>query len=657
MVLGLSMMSPMAAPFGHRAPGATATPAGVAPPAPTVPAIKIILPQPTWINVTPAGPGPSASEGGSSAYDPESNETVLFGGCLDTSCNEASNATWVFARGVWTNITNYQSAPPARDYAAMDYDANMHGVLLFGGQNASGVILDDTWLFTNGTWTDVSSYSAAPPARYGAAMAFDPQPEENGSVLFGGYSNVLGYLNDTWIWEGGAGWVELKSSSLAPPGVVYTSMAYDPTQGYIVQTGGYEYAIYGDDPYTWELYSGQWWNVTPASSPPGRSFASMVFDPSVGGVVLFGGYSYDKGVDNDQTWVFAAGAWIGKDPSTSPPGTNSGALALDGTGSVPILFGGNNASVGVDWNSTWAYEFGPYVASFTSGTASAEVDENASFTADIADGTAPYELRFAFGDGAYAEASGVGPDFTVAHTYTANGSYTVTVNVTDAVGATYATSLSPFAVAKAPSISASASPTVGDVGAAFSFTSSVVSKGAGSLSYLWSFGDKSTATTANATHAYGAAGTYTVSVVATDADRATSTVTFPVTVVSDPTVSAASGPSAPVHGSETSFYANVSGGVGPYSYTWIFGDKLRSSLPDPQHVYNASGTYDVLVYVNDSGGGSTHASLTVHVGSPSSSSASLSGAPTWFWGGIGALAAAAVVGSVLLVRRGRMPKA
>jgi len=627
------------------------------------PARIITIEQQTWINVTPAGKGnsPPAASGGMSAYDPVDNETVYFGGCLDANCSAVSNQTWVFSKGVWTNVTNPHSAPPASDYGSMDFDSNMGGVLLFGGTGPKGAALNDTWLFHAGAWINVTSYGTPPPARWGAAMTFDPQPEENGSVLFGGYGpgTPTGYLNDTWVWQGDAGWVRLKSASTAPPEVVDPAMAYDPSAGYVVETGGYLLSG-ADSKATWELYSGQWWAVQPGTSAPALTLEAMVYDPALSGVLLFGGLDGATGYQTNQTWLFYSGDWSERSPSTAPPATYGDGFALDGTGTTPIAVGGFNGTRYLPVNTTWAYEYAPYISSVTSNVSSSEVGDDATFSATVEDGTSPYSVEFTFGDGTYAFVSGPGPTLSVSHAFIRNGTFNVIASATDAVGAVATPESTPFTVSHAPSVTASVVGTTGDVGVPLSFVCSVVSPGTAPLTFAWAFGDAGTATTQNASHAYAATGTFTATVVATDAHHATASASVVVTVVAAPTVAVAAAPAHPAADAPITFYANVTGGSGSYTYTWRFGDGASSALPDPTHAYSTAGSHTAVVYINDSAGGFAHAPVTVTVGPASSSattsSSGLAGAPVWFWGGLGALAAAGAGGSVVLIRRGRARK-
>ena len=659
VLVGLSAWAGVASPgprtLEARAPLGSALGDGPATPE-VAPAIHIIIPHPTWVNVTSAAPhaAPPGAAGVASAYDPASHTTVAFGGCLAHGpCPD--NQTWLFSNGTWANVTAHRDDPPVREYAALDYDANMHGMLLFGGQGAKGVMLNDTWLYRGGVWTNVSAYSAAPPAGEGAAMAFDPQPEENGSVLFGGCVIELFFLvcsNETWVWQGGAGWVEL-TVSVAPPPRGFTALAYDPVQGDLVMFGGADLLTVWDD--TWELYSGQWWNVTPAASPPGIAQGGMVDDPGLPGLVLFGGFN-SAGLYQAETWSFDAGVWGEESPTSSPPAIGGFGLALDGTGTTPILVAGTNGTD--DYNATWAYEFPP-AGTMDVSTGATEVQANVTFTVLPVDGTPPFTAAVDFGDGSQGYASGPGPSLVLTHAYDAVGSYTVSANVTDAVGARAAVAGPTVTVAAGPLVDVSASPSAGDVGVPIAFTGTLLSGGSAPLNYTWSFGDGGAPAYGPAVeHAFAASGSYEVRLTTTDADGAVATARVEVPVAAAPTVELAVDPSNPRPGASVGFFANTTGGEGPFNFSWVFAKGLSSSLAYPVESFASAGSYTVQVWANDSAHGSAHASVVVHVSAPAAPLfGDLAHAPAWFWGGIGAVAAAGAAGSFALVRRGRAPKA
>jgi hypothetical protein len=73
--------------------------------------------------------------------------------------------------------------PAARSGAAMAYDPAAGDVVMFGGTNAAGQPLADTWLWDGSGWT-AASPATSPPARYGAQMAWDPQSQR--VILLGG---------------------------------------------------------------------------------------------------------------------------------------------------------------------------------------------------------------------------------------------------------------------------------------------------------------------------------------------------------------------------------------------------------------------------------------------------------------------------------------
>lgn len=618
---------------------------------------------PTWVNVTHLGNQTAPAQGyaESVAYDAADHATILYGGCLTGQC--PSNQTWSFAGGVWSNLTRSSGAPPAREYAAMDYDANLGGLLLFGGEGSNGQLYNDTWLFQGGVWTNVSYVGGGPAPRYGASLAFDPQVEENGSVLYGGCVPAtfgVSCFNDTWAWRGGSGWVPL-SPSLRPPSVGFAAMAFDAADGYVVLYGGCNgFLCLGLNNETWELSSGEWWLVHPSTFPSARSGAAMAYDPLGRELVLFGGLNSSFAWQGD-SWSFSAGSWNLLAPSNAPSPRTDFGLALDPTGTTLLLVGGSTA--GPNENDTWAYEVPPAVA-LSPATTTAETSETLDFTAAVTGGTAPYYLEVSFGDGNVQSVSGAGPMFSVSHSYAVAARYTPSVHENDSNGATAFGSAPSVQVASGPAVTATAHPAQADAGTPISFASNASPVGIPPETFSWLFGDGGTATGGNVTHTYTTAGAYTAEVNLTDSRNVSALATVSVVVVADPAVTVSFAPGHPNTTADVAFRSLVSGGTGPFQYHWRFGNGNSSALPSPTERFADAGTYSVDLWVNDSVGGTAHSSSSVTVTKAASpppppganSTTNTSGTPPvplWFWGGIGGLAAVAAVGSILLLRRGR----
>ena len=117
---------------------------------------------------------------------------------------------------------------------------------------------------------------------------------------------------------------------------------------------------------------------------------------------------------------------------------------------------------------------------------------------------------WSFGDGSTAIGA------TAAHSYAAAGTYTATLTVTDTQGLTNSAS-TPIVVTapviienKPPTAAATATPTSGTAPLTVSFDGSASADSDGSIAtYLWDFGDGSTADGKTASHTYTDAGDYT----------------------------------------------------------------------------------------------------------------------------------------------------
>ncbi|MDE1822550.1 MAG: hypothetical protein KGJ23_14010 [Euryarchaeota archaeon] len=280
----------------------------------------------------------------SMADDPHDGYTLVFGG-QDANANP-TGLTLAYHGGTWTNLSaSLLSSPPARWGAAMGYDPTDQEVVLFGGcQNPTcNPGLSDTWTFSGGSWTDVTSSVGTPPAARGMpSMAWDPT---GGSlILFGGVSTTTSgaststrFWNDTWSFAHNH-WTNLTTSvsRSSPTPKAESSLSTVPSGG-LVLFGG-EGAPFAD---TWTYANGSWLNVTTTAGPgPGVRLGSMMApDPSKGYAVLLGGYL--AGTYYDDFWAFSSGHWTKLSfGSTSPPGTFAGAMAWDSGDGELLLYAG-----------------------------------------------------------------------------------------------------------------------------------------------------------------------------------------------------------------------------------------------------------------------------------------------------------------------------
>ena len=224
-----------------------------------------------------------------------------------------------------------------------------------------------------------------------------------------------------------------------------------------------------------------------------------------------------------------------------------------------------------------------------------------------------------FGDG--GTAAGVAPT----HIYSVDGTFTVTLTVTDSDGLsssdTALAAISP-ADGNALPVAQANGPYTGTEGNDVQFSSDGSTDSDGTIvTYAWDFGDGTTSTAANPTHAYIAAGMYTVTLTVTDdaGDSATNSTTAAIeaVVVNVPPGADAGGPYSGFVGDAISFDGSGStdtdGSI--VRYDWDFGDGASSSDagPTPSHVYSAAGTYAITLTVSDDTGASDSAASTTTI--------------------------------------------
>lgn len=182
------------------------------------------------------------------AYDAESDRVIMFG-------QRAETWAYDFNANAWQEMTP-PSSPPGRIEFALAYDPGSDQVILFGGYR--DVAVGDTWAYdyNRDSWTDLAPAIAPAPRAY-PAMVHDPGTDA--MILFGGESRGGRALGDTWAFDVDAGtWTDLAPAS-SPGPIDRHAMAYDPTTGLVVLFGGGPIAgQFQDDTWLYDSANNTW---------------------------------------------------------------------------------------------------------------------------------------------------------------------------------------------------------------------------------------------------------------------------------------------------------------------------------------------------------------------------------------------------------------
>ncbi len=544
--------------------------------------------------------------------DPQNGYVLLYtcGLCSGTD----SGADWTYHRGVWTDLVyNYSTNRTyyAPTIGAIAYDAQGGYVLGFGGGGdepyyTTGGWGNLTYRWMNGTWLNESAnLTVSPGPRFGEALAADPAT--GGVLLYGGWNyscqvwangynycqtGTTYYLNDTWEFVNGS-WAEQATS--LNPGLRDSPAVSDPPNGGVVLVGGYACAAVC--PSTPRIINDTWfWGATPPLADLSLAAAPTATD--TGRSIAFTASFLGGTAPTTVQWDFGDG------------NTATGASVSHAYGSAGLYT--ITAWVNDSANHSLTRQINVTITAALSLSPAAypnPVDTGVpvELSAGPSGGVLPIHYAWSFGDGATVGLN----SSPVSHAYSAQGSYTVTVNATDSAGAAVNASFSVSVNPPPRVVVLNATPAAVVLGRPVNFTAAVAG---GTLPYTfaWNFGDGGLGgNLSNITHIYTTNGPFVATLSVTDAGGGRVVGSLNVTVALNASVLAnGSFGAAPL---VLAFQANATGGVPAYAYQWTFGDGLQSTLADPTHTFGIAGTYNVTLVVRDLAGHSARATRLVQV--------------------------------------------
>lgn len=144
------------------------------------------------------------------------------------------------------------------------------------------------------------------------------------------------------------------------PALAEAGMAYDPAAHYVLLFGGFSGGKIVNE--TWAFNGKTWHHLSLSVAPSPRRAPAMAYDPTDGYILLFGG-APSNNVGHSDTWAFANGTWTHLHPKTSPSGRAGASMVFDPAIGKIVMFGGTSnfaCGCGVQGNE-WLYSHGAWV--------------------------------------------------------------------------------------------------------------------------------------------------------------------------------------------------------------------------------------------------------------------------------------------------------
>lgn len=150
--------------------------------------------------------------------------------------------------------------------------------------------------------------------------------------------------------EGAPTWTQLEPVGNVPSPRGDHSLVYDPGIGAVILFGGYDGTSFLNDTWAYDPVANTWTELNPSGvAPSATTKASLVYDPGTGKVI-----AYEEGI-----WAYdsVTNAWTELHPvGDQPPARGGSSMTYDPASGKVIMFGGQTDTDDTCYNDTWAYD-------------------------------------------------------------------------------------------------------------------------------------------------------------------------------------------------------------------------------------------------------------------------------------------------------------
>ena len=268
--------------------------------------------------------------------------------------------------GTWTSLAPSGPSPDGRRDLSAAWATAEGRLLVYNGGAVESV--SDLWSYrpATNTWEQLSQNGPQPSGRHDQSVVWDGVDGE--LLLFGGAVGGGGGLrefDDMWAFQLASGqWTQVAPNGGVPAARFAHTAVWDAADSQMLMFGGFsrERGML-NDLWSYRPATNTWEQLIPVGElPEPRRFQSAIWDPADGQMLVFGGVGFNGPYNDLWSYRPATNAWVLLHPGGSMPEARvSPGAVWDGARDRMLIFGGccvpmDSLTADQPRSDLWSYE-------------------------------------------------------------------------------------------------------------------------------------------------------------------------------------------------------------------------------------------------------------------------------------------------------------